>query len=185
VVDTTKTPIDYRQSFVPTELTVEGATPVFATIPCIAAEQVLIIASHQATIVGSLIANLLSIYAGSLVHHPVDHFYSYPGAQLYVLYGLPASVFGYIRAVLFKNIGRPIPFMDAVLDGDLPTGLFTNELGISSTAFQKLKYTPRGQRPNQEFEGDLLDFTGVIPSPTVTVTVRRKASEKLNRKRIR
>lgn len=184
IVNTTKTPINYKQSFVPTELTVINVTPVYATIPCVAAEQVTIITSHQMITIHSLIANILTIYADSLVHHPVDHLYSYQGAQLYILYGLPASVFGYIRSVLFKSIGRPIPFMDAVLDGDLPTGLFTNELGISSTAFQKLIYTPRGQRPDQEYEGEPLDYTGTIPA-SVTVTVRRKASAKLNRKKMR
>ena len=184
MIENAKTGINYNLSYVPTELTVEGATPVYATIPCIAAEQAVVIAPYQMITLRSLIANLLSIYSGLLVHHPVDHLYSYPGARLYVLYGLPASVFGYIRAVHVQSLGHPVPFADVVLDGDLPTGIHTNNLGISSTSFWRLGYTPRGQRPHQEFEGELIDLTGTIPE-SITVTVRRKTSAKLNRNKIR
>lgn len=184
-VDNTRTAIDKIRTNTVVELETINVDPVYSTVACEAAEQELIYESYlMAAIVRSLTGALLEVYGGSLVHHPTDYIYSREGTILITLYGLPASEFGYVRAITITRKGRPVPFMTTVLDAALPTGLITSVEGKSSTVVQKLKYIARGRRSHEEYESDEIDLSGAVP-PEVSVTIRRKRSAQLNRKKMR
>lgn len=180
-----RTAIDNIRSHTAAELETVNADPSYTTVPCEAALQDLLSTSYiHIAFLRSLTGALLDVYIGPIIHHPTEYIRSWPGVSLLTLYGLPASTFGYVRAITVTRLGRPVPFMTTVLDADLPTGLITSAVGKSSTVLQKLKYVARGRRQDQEYESDEIDLTGAVP-PSVEVTIRRKTSAKLNRKKMR
>ena len=144
------------------ELETVNADPSYSTIACEADEQTPLTAS--------------------VIHITVIR--SWEGVTILTLYGMPTSEFGYVRAITIVRKGRPVPFMITVLDSALPTGLITDVKGVSSTVLQKLKYVVRGRKHDQEFESDEIDLTGAIPTE-IEVTIRRKISAKLNKKKMR
>jgi len=183
-LDSSRQSIDKNRTNTAAELETINADPIYTTVSCEAAEQDLLEVSVLMALVRSLTGAQLDIEDGSIVHHPTDYLRSWEGVTLLTLYGLPASEFGYVRTITIRHLGRPVPFMTTVLDADLPTGLITSAVGKSPTVVQKLKYIVRGRRNSEEFESDEIDLSGAIP-PSVDVTIRRKASAKLNRKRMR
>jgi len=158
----TVTAIDKIRTHTAAELETFNVDSIYSTVACEAAEQTPLTAS---------------------VTH-ITFILSWEGVTPLFLYGLPASEFGFVRAVTIKRLGRPVPFMTTVLDAVLPTGLITDVSGVSSTVLQNLRYVLRGRKQDQEFESDEIDLTGDIPL-SIDVTIRRKTSAKLNKKRMR
>lgn len=155
--------ITFIRSVAGAELETVNADPIYATVPCVAAEQTPLTAS--------------------VIH--ITYIRSWEGVSFLFLYGLPASTFGYVRPIKIFRKGRPVPFMTTVLDAALPTGLITSVVGKSSTVVQSLKYVVRGRKHDQEYESDEIDLTGAEVPPLIEVTIRRKTSAKLNRKKMR
>jgi len=176
------------RSFTTAEQTTYGVDPVYGTIPCEAAEQDLLESTITRLVLDYLKSHIgvdLGVEGSPLQHiTPPDYYHSWEAQTLLVLYGLPASEFGYIRAITIIRKGRPVPFVTTVFDSALPTGLITSAVGKSSTVLQKLKYVVRGRRPHEEFESDEIDLSGALP-PSIEVTIRRKRSAQLNRKKMR
>ncbi len=159
----TVTAIDKIQTHTAVELETVNADPSYATVACEAAEQTPLTAP--------------------VIH--ITFIRSWEGVDFLFLYGLPASTFGYVRPIIITRLGRPVPFMNTIFDAALPTGLITSVDGKSSTIVQRLKYVIRGRRSHEEYESDELDLTGAEVPPSIEVTIRRKTSAKLNKKRIR
>ena len=182
----TRTAIDKIQTLTEAEFETINVDAIYSTVSCEGAEQENIEGSILlAAIVDSLVGALLEgVEDGSLVHHPTEYYYSHEGDSMFILYGLPASEFGYVRAITITHLGKPVPFMTTVLDAALPTGLITSVSGKSSTVVQKLKYIARGRRNSEEYESDEIDLSGAVP-PEVSVTIRRKTTSKMNRKKMR
>ena len=159
----TVTAIDKIRTHTAAELETVNVDPIYSTIACEAAEQ--------------------TPLPASVIH--ITFIRSFEGVAPLFLYGLPASTFGFVRPIKIFRKGRPVPFMTTVLDAALPTGLITSVYGRSSTVLQRLKYVVRGRRQDQEFESDEIDLTGGELPPLIEVTIRRKSSAKLNRKKMR
>lgn len=184
----------YPKQHTPAEFSVEGADPTHGTVTPESAERELVSASWISPFVvfdhirSYTLADLLAEVANPPQHKPPfdDSFYrhSYEDVALFVASALPASEWGYMRAITILHNGKPVPFLKAVLDADIPTGLVTAFQGKGSTLLKRLKYTAKGAKSREQYLSEEIDLTAEVP-PKVEVTVRRTASEKMNRRKVR
>lgn len=181
----TRVAIDYLCSYAPSLIVPVNIDTGHVTEPCEAALQEIEAVSRVAVdYVNSWSGVLVQIESTLFYHVRPDYISTYAGVLVPVLYGLPASEFGYIRTVYMTHHGEPVPFLNTVLAADLYTGLLTNSIGKGPTVLQPLTYIAHGRRSTDEFESDEIDMSGLVPLE-VEIPVRRLASAKLNKKKMR